>query len=182
MMQLNTCNWRFFEVNRLFDIAGTVKKEPTDFKGYGPYPLISSRTSNNGALGFFDSYEETGNVLVIETACNGHCTYQKENFSGHGHLAVLCPRFDMNERIALFFVTIFNHEKFLFNYGRKCSIRKIKKRRIKLPVKADLDVTCKYSENGYVPDWEFMDDYMKSLLCHPLEKSGALHVSYYWSK
>jgi hypothetical protein len=40
---------------------------------------------------------------------------------------------------------------------------------IKLPVKHNPDGTiyvddkCTYSENGYVPDWRFMEDYIRSL-------------------
>ena len=40
---------------------------------------------------------------------------------------------------------------------------------IKLPIQRDdrgkpiVDADKKYSVNGYIPDWQFMDDYIKSL-------------------
>lgn len=31
-----------------------------------------------------------------------------------------------------------------------------------------IDTTCKYSDEGYIPDWQFMEDYIKSLHHKPL--------------
>lgn len=180
-MDLHIEQWKFFKVNRLFDIAGTVKKEPSDFNNVGPYPLVSSRSINNGVLDCFDSFVEEGGVLVIETSCNGHCTYQRENFSGHGHLAIMRPKFKMNDRIALFLVTIFNHEKYLYNYGRKCTNAMLKNRKIKLPVTDQYDTTFRFSNEGYVPDWAFMDQYMLTLLQNPFNPSAAFNISFKWN-
>lgn len=171
-MELNTSNWKLFKVTDLFDISGTAKKEPEDFAGEGRYPLISARTTDNGALGFYDSYVEKGGALVIETSCNGHCTYQRENFSGHGHLAVLRPKFQMNDPIALFLVTIFNYEKYLYNYGRKCNIGRLKKKKIRLPAIE--------TKKGYQPDWSFMEKYMMSLLQTPFNEISSFFVSFRW--
>lgn len=163
-MQLTDRAWKEFPVQNLFSIRGIPKKEPSDFAGNGPYPLISAKTINNGVMGFFDDYDAKGNCLVVETSCDGHCTYQKENFSGHGHLAVLRPKnFELNDAVALFLVTVMNAGCINYNYGRKCSIARLKKRTIPLPVECD-------TEN---PDWKFMKDFMRSLL-----KSGTKRCSF----
>lgn len=118
--------WEYFDVEKLFSIS-YAKVIDEDTLNPGPYPHISARSSNNGVLDFYDKFTEIGGVLTIETACNGFCSYQKENFSSHGHLAVLRPKFEMNDRIGLFFSTIFNFECKYYYYGRKRTIRQIKK-------------------------------------------------------
>ena len=55
------------------------------------------------------------------------------------------------------------------NIVKSCVIGDIEKSYIKLPVKHNADGTIfiddehTYSEEGYVPDWQFMEDYIKSL-------------------
>ena len=61
-------------------------------------------------------------------------------------------------------------EKYRFSYGRKWTVESsMKKTVIKLPIKynADgtpfFDATHKYSCEGSVPDWVWMENHMKSL-------------------
>ena len=62
-----------------------------------------------------------------------------------------------------------NEEIFKYSYGRTISSEKYLTTIIKLPVKHNADGTIfiddehTYSEEGYVPDWQFMEDYIKSL-------------------
>ena len=56
------------------------------------------------------------------------------------------------------------------SYGRKPhDVKKFGKSAIKLPIQHNpdgtpyIDPNHTYSEDGYVPDWQFMEDYMKSL-------------------
>ena len=58
----------------------------------------------------------------------------------------------MNKYIALFLVTILNLENYRYNYGRKASQSRMKNTYIKLPV-----------DNNNNPDYDFMENYIKSL-------------------
>jgi len=57
----------------------------------------------------------------------------------------------MNKYIAMFLVTILNLEQYRYNYGRKCSQDRMNQIKIKLPAK------------DRQPDFNFMEDYIKSL-------------------
>ena len=76
---------------------------------------------------------------------------------------------EMNKYVGLFLCTILNKEDYRYSYGRARIISKLKEEIVKLPVQYNSDGTIfidekhKYSEEGYVPDWQFMEDYIKSL-------------------
>ena len=63
----------------------------------------------------------------------------------------------------MFLATLINQEKYRYNYGRKRSQERLKKSFIKLPVTSE-----------GVPDWQFMEDYIKSLPC---SENLAGHIS-----
>ena len=59
-------------------------------------------------------------------------------------------------------------EKFKYSYGRKYRTH-INEAIIKLPIQRNLkggpiiDASKKYSKEGYIPDWTFMENYIKAL-------------------
>jgi type I restriction enzyme M protein len=150
---LNIAEWKEFKLNELFTIKGTktTPKEELEFYGKGKYPYVTTQATNNGVAGFYNYYTEVGNVITVDSAVIGYAAYQALPFSASDHVEKLIPKFKLNPYIAMFLVTILNKEQYRFNYGRKCSQSRLKKLTIKLPVK----------ENE--PDWEFMENYIKSL-------------------
>lgn len=160
-IELNSVQWQEFKVSDLFDVVGTktTPKLALEEYGYGEYPYVTTRASNNGIDGFYDYYTEEGNVLTIDSATIGHTTYQELNFSASDHVEKLTPvcgeRF--NEYIALFIKTILNKEQYRYGYGRKFNQTRIKETIVNIPVIGKDE-----------PDWQFMENYMKSL---PYSKS-----------
>ena len=160
-----------FIFSSLFDVSGTTTtpKEELEYIGKGKYPYVTTSATNNGVEGFYSHFTEEGNVIVIESACAGFATYQSENFSASDHAEKCTPLFDMNINIGIFLVTIINADMYKYSYGRKCNQIRIKNRTIKLPIQHNkdgspfIDSEKKYSPNGYVPDWNFMENYIKSL-------------------
>jgi len=150
---LDKNNWIYFGLKELFEISGTKTTPLDELKKIGPgkYPYITTQSTNNGACGFYDMYTEKGNVLTIDSAVSGYCSYQPLNFSASDHVEKLKPNFEMNPYIALFLVTVINLEQYRYNYGIKCSQTRLRKARIKLPSK------------GAEPDYDFMEMYIKSL-------------------
>ena len=58
----------------------------------------------------------------------------------------------MNKYVAMFLCSLIRLERWRFNYGYNLSLTRNNELKIKLPV----------DENGE-PDWEFMEEYVKSL-------------------
>jgi type I restriction enzyme M protein len=150
---LEVDNWESYPLSELFDITGS-KTTPLlelEESGYGEYPFVTTQATNNGVEGFYDYSTEAGNVLTIDSAVLGYCSFQPFNFSASDHVEKLIPRFEMDKYIALFIATIINKEQYRYNYGRKASQTRLKERSIKLP-----------SIKGKV-DWDFIRDYIRSL-------------------
>ncbi len=150
--------WQHFKLSNLFTISGSKTTPILELEKYGGgiYPYVTTQATNNGVGGFYDFHTEQGNCLTVDSAVVGYCSYQKDNFSASDHVEKLVPEFKMNKYIALFLTTILNLEQYRYNYGRKCSQTRMKEINIKLPTK------------NTQPDWQFMEDYIKSL---PYSKS-----------
>ena len=150
---LDTNNWLSFPLVHLFKIKGskTTPKQTLEDIGHGIYPYVTTQAANNAIENFYDDYTEDGNVLTIDSAVAGYCSYQALKFSASDHVEILEPKFAMNKYIAMFLVTILNVEQYRYNYGRKASQTRMKQRSIKLPAA------------NKQPDWELMEDYIKSL-------------------
>ncbi|MDR3307244.1 MAG: N-6 DNA methylase [Endomicrobium sp.] len=151
---LHTNNWLLFKLKNLFEITGSQTTSLSELEEYGKgnYPYVTTQATNNGIEKLYDFYTEEGNVLTIDSAVLGYCSYQSLNFSASDHVEKLIPKFTMNKYIAMFFVTIFKLEQYRYNYGRKASQDRLKQSSIKLPV----------NEQGS-PDWKYMENYIKSL-------------------
>ena len=150
---LNNVKYQSFPIFELFEIIGTKTTSIRKLEKYGKgdYPYITTKATDNGTEGLFDYYTEDGNVLTIDSAVLGYCSYQPINFSASDHVEKLIPKFKLNKHIALFLTTIINLEQFRYSYGRKYNQARIKNTVIELPSKDNK------------PDWEFMENYIKDL-------------------
>lgn len=146
-------SWRNFELNYLFKITGSQTTPILELEEYGDgkYSYVTTQATNNGVEGFYDFYTEEGNILTVDSAVLGYCSYQPEKFSASDHVEKLIPKFRMNKYIAMFLVTVLNKEQYRYNYGRKCSQARMKQIQIKLPAKKGQ------------PNFDFMENYIKSL-------------------
>ena len=147
--KLDTSSWKIFKLEELFDISGTKTTPLDDLKefGSGKYPYVTTQSTNNGVAGFFNYYTEKGNVLVIDSAVAGFCSYQEENFSASDHVEKLVPKFKLNRYIGLFLASVINSNRYRFSYGRKANQKQIKNLEIKLPVTMENKVDLNYIEN-----------------------------------
>jgi hypothetical protein len=150
---LETKNWKRIALKDLFEITGSKTTPVLELEefGAGKYPYVTTQATNNGMDGFYDYYTEEGNVLTVDSAVLGYCSYQPLPFSASDHVEKLIPKFKLNKYIAMFLATIINEEQYRYNYGRKCSQTRMKEISIELPV-----------DKGQ-PDFAFMENYIKSL-------------------
>lgn len=152
--KLDTSNWKIFKLEELFDISGTKTTSLDDLREYGngKYPYVTTQSTNNGVAGFFNYFTENGNVLVMDSAVAGFCSYQEENFSASDHVEKLVPRFKLNQYIGLFLASVINLNRYRFSYGRKANQKQIKSLEIKLPVTKESQI-----------DWNCIENFMKGL-------------------
>ncbi|MHB8259830.1 MAG: restriction endonuclease subunit S [Bacteroidia bacterium] len=154
-IKLECKKWSWFELSdtRLFKITGSKTTPILELEEYGKglFPFVTTQATKNGIEDFFNFSTEKGNVLTVDSAVIGYCSYQPLDFSASDHVEKLMPSFEMNKYSALFIATIINREQYRYNYGRKASQTRLKIARIKLP-----------SRNNN-PDFEFMENYIKSL-------------------
>ncbi len=163
-MELNVQDWKEFKLSDYFNVVGTTTTKLDtliDEYGIGNYPYVTTQATNNGVAGYYNCYTEEGNILVADSAVAGYVSYQPCNFSASDHVEKIMPKFPFNKYIAMFLVTVLNLENYRYSYGRKFNQDNIRNTVIKLP--------AKQTTNGsYIPDWQFMENYIKSLHHKPI--------------
>ena len=175
VLSLDIEKWKEFKVGNFFDIHPTKSlKDVTssDCIEGGVTPLVVNQSYNNGVAGSVN-YEPTekGGIITFSDTWEGETFfYQHDDFIGFSHVQGMYPRCNMSEKVLIFMVTMLEFEaKDRYSYGRKKRRDLISKSYIKLPIEYNEDGTpfidekYTYSDDGYVPDWKFMEDYIKSL-------------------
>lgn len=154
----NIDSWREFKVGDYFDVylsSGDLKIDECEL---GNIPLVSSGTTNNGIVGYIDEKGDgkaqifKANSITVDMFCNAF--YQNNDYYAvsHGRVNILYPKFKCNPFIGCFICSIINNEQFKYSYGRAVYSDEISRMVIKLPTTLD-----------NVPDWGFMENYIRSL-------------------
>ena len=153
-IDLASVQWKTFPLTDFFEVSGTKTTRIADLEltGSGKYPYVTTRATNNGVSGFFDHSTEKGNVLVVDSAVAGYCSYQGDDFSASDHVEKLIPKFDLNLLLGIFLAMVVNHNQYRYSYGRKASQTRLRKMWLQLPVTANEK-----------PDWQLMERFIKSL-------------------
>jgi type I restriction enzyme M protein len=153
LMQLDTKNWKYFELNELFSIKKGKRLTKADMNTGKTY-FIGSSDSNNGLTAKIDVEPifKANTLTVNYDGSVAEAYYQPEQYWALDSVNVLYPRFKLNPYIGLFIATIIRLEKYRFNYGRKWGKERMEKSKIKLPA----------SNAG--PDFQFMEAYIKALI------------------
>ena len=161
-----------FRIEELFEIFTGEDFILSDIEE-GDIPVVSHTSENNGIANY--SFEIENKKIfdctkTISLADRGKffATIQKNDFYiGTRVKALVFKNIVPSKYTMLFVVTILNYEKFRFSYGRNAT-NGLNKLIIELPIMVDnkntpvIDAEKKWSEEGYIPDWQFMEDYIKS--------------------
>lgn len=152
-LQLKPENWQWFRYDQLFTIERGRGARVGDVKEEGRVPFITSIDQNNGLKGYVNAEAaHQGNVITVNrNGSVGEAFYQPKPFCSTEDVHVFVPKFDLTQNVAMFLVALIKKEKYRYSYGRKWGLGRMNESLIKLPVK-----------NGQ-PDFEFMDNYIKSL-------------------
>lgn len=184
-MNLNIDTWKEFKIGNLFSISPTKaykNMSNKDLDDGGLTPFVINSACNNGIGGYSSlKAKEKGNVITFSDTTEGNTFfYQPEDFIGFAHVQKMKPiNHIWTKSELLFLVTIlrFTNDG-LFDYGRKMRRDIISESFIKLPVKLDgsvpiIDNLKTFSEEGFIPDWDFMTNYINSLHCKPITTKNA---------
>lgn len=76
-----------------------------------------------------------------------YSTYQKSRCWVMDRSRILKPKFNMNERNALFFISILNLNQYKFSYGRSANPNDIEQLEIIVPINKNNDIDFEYIEN-----------------------------------
>ncbi len=154
-IELNANTWQWYSFyDNLFDIKRGDSEYIVNLKK-GNIPYVSATSGNNGVSYHVQNANHTGNKITLSyDGSIGEAFYQKRDFFASEKIAVLeLKNKELNPYIAMFLVTVIRKDSYRYNYGYKWSIdTRMKKTQIKLP-----------SDSNGKPDWQFMEDYIKSL-------------------
>ena len=157
-LPLNPSGWKKFKIRDLFNVElskGDIKLDEVD---KGIIPLVSSGETNNGIVGYIDKGGDGKAEIFPQNRITldmfGNAFYQNRPFYAvsHGRVNILSPKFDLTQNIGLFISAIINQEQYKYSYGRAVYSSVAENMDIKLPI----------TKNN-LPDWQFMEDYIKSL-------------------
>ncbi|MGN0604730.1 MAG: restriction endonuclease subunit S [Oscillospiraceae bacterium] len=148
--------WKEFCLGDIFEIKKG-KRLTSDDQTDGETPYIGAIDSNNGVANYIgqEAIHEGNTISLSYNGSVGEAFYQPKPFWATDDVNVLYFRpennFSFNKYIALFFCAILRQEKYRYSYGRKWVIGSMRTTTVKLPAKAGK------------PDFQFMENYMKSL-------------------
>jgi hypothetical protein len=152
--RLNMSCWQEFQFDELFDIAKGKRLTKANMIE-GDIPFIGASAFNNGITAFVDvdHHIHPGNTITIAyNGSVGNAFYQPVDFFACDDVNVLHPKFKLNRYIAFFLITMIEQLRNQFGFGRKWNLERMLESQLKLPV-----------DKAGQPDWQFMENYIKSL-------------------
>jgi hypothetical protein len=175
--KLNTLNWSEFYLHKIFNVTmgnGIDANKTTDFDP--KYNYVSRDSNGNGVVAIVDEitseipFPKGAMSLALGGSYLGSCFIQKEPFYTAQNVAVLQEKLQLSIYTKLFIASLIRNEckiKYLA-FGRELNSHIKKDFTIKLPTLINesgfvIDKTKSFSENGYIPDWQLMEDIVKSL-------------------
>ena len=176
-IKLEINQFKYFRLGRLIDEpykAHAYTKdelEEINNKDLSKIRYITRTADNNGCELIVKnetlSYVEEGNAITIGDT-TATCFYQEEKFVTGDHMIVVRANW-LNTYTGLFIVTLLNNEQYRYSYGRAFLMDRVKETVLKLPICRNndglpiIDEAKRFSDEGFIPDWQFMEDYIKSL-------------------
>ena len=154
MNNIDTSKWQWFRIGDIFKVekSQNIKKDDAEEIMGGNVPYITRTEFNNGCNFFVEQKNiktQIGNCITIGGE-GANVFYQPINFITGNNITKIYNK-NLNENNGLFIVSILNLEKYRYSYNRAFNQKNIINTYIKLP-----------SKNNE-PDWEYMEQYIKSL-------------------
>ena len=176
--QLNVSQWQEFSVGKLFRIENTKGIVTEDLNDGNDIAYISAKHDINGfekmcSIVGVEDWVSDGNCVIFVQIGEGSCGYANYSFDKFIGMngKTSCGYIDgiLNPYIGIFLTTILCCERPKHSFGRSWTGDRLNNTLIKLPIQTNpngtpyIDLDKKFSDEGYVPNWKFMEDYIKSL-------------------
>ncbi len=166
---VNIC--KEFKVSDLFELQKVSNKlAKEDLSDEYEYPAYSSDTGNNGIIGYADNPEFIcDNKTPVYITFGDHTrtlNIARKSFSVLDNVKVLIPCYD-NDEVLLYLTSEWQKQIPNLGYARHWKVAKDCV--LSLPIQTDeennpiIDTECKYHPDGYIPDWDFMEKYIKAI-------------------
>lgn len=182
-MKLDVKDWKEFKLENLFDSlekgkcnnASVLKKAVEDGINY-----IGAKRKDNGVMSYVERKADLiskGNCIIMigqGEGSSGYAIYMDKDFIGSNSLNIGYADW-INFYTGHFIVTCMCLEYPKYSFGRSWTGTKLKETIIKLPICKDdkgspiIDRSCKFSVDGYMPDFKWMEEYIKSIKSQPLK-------------
>ncbi len=153
-ISLGSTQWQEFKIPDVFNITKGMRLIKKD-RMPGDLEYYSASEYNNGLTDFISNPLFVSNNAIIYTTF-GDCFFVGNDFTASDEISILKNK-NLNKYNSLFITTIIQNNKYKYAFGRKAFFNKFYNDIVLLPVKKNNQ-----------PDWQFMEDYIKSL---PYSKS-----------
>lgn len=177
-LNLHEYIWQEFKLSDIFEVKYGVNLElntciETDRNDPDSVNFVARTAENNGVSSRVKILDHIAPLSggLISVAGGGSVLssfYQNEPFYSGRDLYTLDPKTNISPASKLFIITVIKQNKYKYSYGRQAN-RTLPKLIIRLPIQRNsngtpyIDDTRIFSRYGFVPDWQFMDDYIRSL-------------------
>ena len=177
-IRTNAADWKPFLLNKLFDTCMGNGIDAVKTRSCHPaYNYVSRDSNGNGVVAKIDEipgvkpFRAGDMTLSLGGSYLGSCFVQTEPFYTAQNVAILRSKENISTEVKLFIATLIRHEastKFQA-FGRELNTHYKKDFTIKLPIKKNVsdhpivDTKHRFSDDGYIPDWEYMDSYIRRL-------------------
>lgn len=149
--------------------TGDTDIQKKDINGNGCY-VVSAGLSNHGIIGKTDREAKVIDKNTITVDMFGNAFYRDTDYKmvTHARVFALSPKFEMTESSGLYMTSCMSYLTKKFAYSNMCSWNKIQNLPLCLPIQTDdsgkpvIDASKTYSPKGYIPDWEYMEKYIKA--------------------
>ena len=150
---INTSKWKEYCLKDVFDDISIAKSADIGNLDEGNTPFVGRTDSNNGIQGYVMPTSITrGGCITLSMVGTNVALYQENNFQASQNIAVLRKN-SIKKHAALFICSLINFEmQQKYSYGRTAGKTNIENMTLRLPIDA----------SGQ-PDWNYMEEYMKSL-------------------
>jgi type I restriction enzyme M protein len=185
---LNVSQWSHFSVGALFRIEKTKGTTTDELLEGDEVPYIAAKKDSNGLEMMCErkgneAFVSDGNCLVfiqLGQGSAGYVTYQEKDFIGMSGKTSCGYNENLNKYNGVFLTAILDLERPKFSFGRSWTGDRLAGTMIKLPAVQEVDSkgqpvfitdekgnTIKDNSGNpvikMVPDWRFMEDYIKSI-------------------
>ena len=169
---LDNARWGKFRVGNLFDVMKvSCKLRKEQLSDDFIYPTYSSDTTNNGIIGYTNSPEFIcdDNIPCYIVFGDHTRTFNiaRKSFSVLDNVKVLKPCKNNSDETIMFILSAWQKQIPNLGYSRHWKIAK--DCILSLPIQTDsnnnpiIDPTHKYHPEGYIPDWQFMENYIRAI-------------------